>query len=234
MNPNSSKHILCFRAFQGHSGRNLVDPALQDNVLLPEDVTEYINHIGNASEMHSIIRGGLIPGGRSLERDRQSVFFTTVNPMDDDQSTEESLCDLDKPRIVPCRNTWMPHQNTVYWCNFKLAQKRGLQFYQTRSHAIVLCNTLPAICIEKAVCMKTEEDLFHKVHQSPRVPRIALKPVDNKINLIKKQENPQTTTAHRKEVTEKPVAVASITGFLTYLFLLSNDKTRIAKKRSES
>ena len=41
-------------------------------------------------------------------------------------------------------------KNTVYWCNLKLAQKKGLQFYQTRSHAIVLYNTLPAICIEKA------------------------------------------------------------------------------------
>ena len=46
-------------------------------------------------------------------RDRQSVFFTTVNPMDDDQSMEEILCDLDKPRIAPYKNTWRPHQNTV-------------------------------------------------------------------------------------------------------------------------
>ena len=41
------------------------------------------------------------------------------------------------------------HQNTVYWCNLKLAQRKGLQFYQTRSNAIVLFNTLLAICIEK-------------------------------------------------------------------------------------
>ena len=94
--------------------------------------------------------------------------------MDDDQSMEEIRCDLDKPRIAPYRNTWRPHQNTVYWCNLKLALKRGLQFYQTRSHAIVLCNTLPAICIEKAVCMKIEEELYHKVYQSPRLPRVFL------------------------------------------------------------
>ena len=61
LNPNSSKHFLYFRAIQGHSGGNLVDPALQDNVLLPEDFTEYIYHVGNASEIHSIIRSGLIP-----------------------------------------------------------------------------------------------------------------------------------------------------------------------------
>ena len=43
LNPNSSTHFLYFRAIQGHSGGNLVGPALQNNVLLPEDFTEYIS-----------------------------------------------------------------------------------------------------------------------------------------------------------------------------------------------
>ena len=45
LNPNSSTHFLYLRAIQGHSGDNLVDPALQDNVLLPDDFTGYIYHI---------------------------------------------------------------------------------------------------------------------------------------------------------------------------------------------
>ena len=60
LNPNSSKHFLYFRAIQGHSGGNLVDPTLQDNVLLPDDFAEYIYHIGNANELHSVIKSGLI------------------------------------------------------------------------------------------------------------------------------------------------------------------------------
>ena len=60
LSPNSSEHVLCFRAIQGHSGGNLVDPTLQDNVLLPYDFADYIYHIGNAHDMHSIIQGGLI------------------------------------------------------------------------------------------------------------------------------------------------------------------------------
>ena len=60
LNPNSSEHFLYLRAIQGHSGGNLVDPALQDNVLLPDDFAEYIYHIGNAHDMHSVIQGGLI------------------------------------------------------------------------------------------------------------------------------------------------------------------------------
>ena len=83
-----------------------MDPELQDNVLLPKRFTEYIYHGGNASEVHSIFRCGLIPGGQSLKRDRQSVFFTAVNPMDDDQSMEETRCDLAKPTIAPYKNTW--------------------------------------------------------------------------------------------------------------------------------
>ena len=59
LNPNSSKHFLYFRAIQGHSGGNLVDPTLQQNVLLPDDFAEYISHIGNANELHSIIKSGL-------------------------------------------------------------------------------------------------------------------------------------------------------------------------------
>ena len=46
LNPKSSKHFLYFRASQGHSAGKLVDPALQYNVLLPDDFAEYIYHIG--------------------------------------------------------------------------------------------------------------------------------------------------------------------------------------------
>ena len=89
---------------------------------------------------------------------------------------EETPCDLTKPRIAPYKNTWKRFQNTVFWCNLKLAQERVLQFYQTRSRAVVLCNTLPAACIEKAVCMKTQDEFCQKVRLTPRVPRVVLKP----------------------------------------------------------
>ena len=73
-----------------------------------------------------------------------------------------------KPRIAPYKHTWRAHHNTVYWCNLKLAQRKGVHFSQTRSHAITLSSTLPAICIEKMVCMKTVEELYCKVCQSPQ------------------------------------------------------------------
>ena len=78
------------------------------------------------------------------------------------------------PRITVYKNTWRVHQHTVYWCN--LAQRKGLQFYQTRSHAIALFNTPLAICFEKVVYIKIGEDVHCKLHQSTRLPRVVLTP----------------------------------------------------------
>ena len=58
----------------------------------------------------------------------------------------------------------------MFWVDIKLAQKNGLKFYQTRSNAIILHNTLPAYCIPKVVRMETGEFICEKVYESPRMP----------------------------------------------------------------
>ena len=75
LNPNYPHQFLYLRASQGHSG-STINPALQDNVLLPEGFTENIYHVGNGKELRSIVNHGLIPGGVSLKTGRQAVFFT--------------------------------------------------------------------------------------------------------------------------------------------------------------
>ena len=62
----SGQEILYLGALQGHSGRNLVDPSLQDNVLIPNNFFENIFRIGCAINLHSIITSGLIPRGQNL------------------------------------------------------------------------------------------------------------------------------------------------------------------------
>ena len=74
----------------------------------------------------------------------------------------ETLCDLSQARIAPYKKTWKPFQNTVFWCILKLAQQRGLQFYQTKSNAVILHDTLLAEFIEKAICMKTKDQLYQE------------------------------------------------------------------------
>ena len=109
---------------------------------------------------------------KSIKKERHAVFFTAANPMFVDQHKKAEY-DLTNPRIAVYKNTWTIHQHTWYWCNLKLAQRKGLQFYQTRSNAIIFYNTLTAICIEKVENMKSGEELYNKVYQSPRLPRRA-------------------------------------------------------------
>ena len=105
---------------------------------------------------------GLIPGGVRLKTGRHAVFFTVVNPMDNQDGLGETLCDLSQERIAPYKNTWKYFRNTYFWCKLKLAQQRGLQFYQTKSNAVILYDTLLAEFIENAICMKTKVQLFQR------------------------------------------------------------------------
>ena len=81
--------------YQGHSGRTLLDPSLQDNVVIPDGFFKYIYHVGCAMNLHSIINSGLIPGGQNLSN-RQTVFFLPVDPMD-------------KNARILTRSTWKHH-----------------------------------------------------------------------------------------------------------------------------
>ena len=167
---SSGQEILFPRALQGHSGRNPIDPSLQDNVLIPDNFFDYIYHVGCAINLHSITNSGLIPGGQNLGKERQTVFFTTVNPLNKEHKDPYEL-DLTKPRLVWYKQkTWKRHQDTVYWVDTQLAQRKGLKFYQTRCNAVILYNTLPASCIQKVVVMESGEIKFEKVYMSPRPP----------------------------------------------------------------
>ena len=166
---SSGQEILYLRALQGHSGRNPIDPTLQDNVLIPNNFFEYIYHFGCAVSLHSITNSGLIAGRQNSSRERQTVFSIAVNPMNKNHKDPQEL-DLTKPRLASYKQKWKRHQDTVYWVDIQLAQRKGLKFYQTRSNTIFLYDTLPAYCISKAVVMKSEEIIYQKVFVSPRPP----------------------------------------------------------------
>ena len=154
----SGEEILCLRALQGHSGRNSIDPELQDNVFIQNNFFDYIYHIGCA--LHSMTNSGLIPGGQNLSK-RQTVFFTSVNPLKKEHRDPDKI-DLDAPRLA-----WY---HTVFCVDIKLAHQKGFKFYQTRSNTIILCDTLPAYCIPKAIMMETGEIIYERVYGSPRPP----------------------------------------------------------------
>ena len=93
---DSSGTILYLRALQGHSGRNLIDPSLQDNFVIPDDFFKYICHVACAINLHFIINSGLIPGNQNLSN-RQTVFF--LDPMDKEHKDPDTI-DLRATRPV--------------------------------------------------------------------------------------------------------------------------------------
>ena len=161
--------IFYLRALQGHSGRNLIEPSLQDNVVIQSGFFQHIYHIGCAFNLHSIINNGFIPGGQNSSK-RQTVFFLPIDPRNKEHKDPERI-DLNVPRRAQyMHNAWKKHQDAVYWVDIDLTIREGLTFYQTRSNAIILQGTLPAYCIPKVVRLKTGEVLYEKSYMSPRPP----------------------------------------------------------------
>ena len=112
--------IIYLRALQGHSGSNLIDPMLQDNVVIGTGIFHYIYHVGSTFNLHSITNNGLIPGGQDLSR-RQTVFFLPVDPRDENHKDPEHI-DFSVPRRARyLQNAWKRHQDTVFWIDIDLA-----------------------------------------------------------------------------------------------------------------
>ena len=158
---DDSGRILYLRALQGHSGSNLIDPTLQDNVVIGTGIFHYIYHIGCAFNLHSIINNGLIPGGQDSSR-RQTVFFLPIDPRDENHKDPEHI-DFSVPRRARyVHSAWKRHQDAVFCVDIDLAIREGLTFYQTRSNAIILQGTLPAYYIPTVERLKTGEVLYER------------------------------------------------------------------------
>ena len=82
----------------------------------------------------------------------------------DKSHKDPDVIDLSVPRHAQyLHKAWKRHQDAVFWVDINLAIKKGLTFYQTRSNAIILQETLPACCIPKVVRMRRSVPLRQKV-----------------------------------------------------------------------
>ena len=166
---DDSGRILHFRGLQGHSGSNLNDPTLQDNVVIGSGIFHYIYHIGCAFNLHSFINNGLILGGQDSSR-RQTVFFLPIDPRDKDHEDLEHIYFSVPRRARYVHSAWKRHQDAVFCVDINLAIREGLTFYQTRSNVNILQGTLPAYCIPKVERLKTGEVLYERPYLSFRPP----------------------------------------------------------------
>ena len=95
---HQDKKFFYLWALQGHSGRNLIDLSLQDNVLIPNDFFEYIYHIGCAINLQFIVNSLLRKGGQNWNK-RQTVFFTSVDLLNKEHE-DPDVIDLNASRLV--------------------------------------------------------------------------------------------------------------------------------------
>ena len=71
---DSSGTILYLRALQGHSGRNLIDPSLQDNVVIPGGFFKYIYHVGCANQFTFHHQFRIDTGRSKFEQQTDSIL----------------------------------------------------------------------------------------------------------------------------------------------------------------
>ena len=77
---------------------NLKAPELMGHVAIPYNWKEFLFHRGCSFDVTSILKSGLIAGGRESKEGKQTIFFTLLNPFGDDPDEEEPGDDLSKLR----------------------------------------------------------------------------------------------------------------------------------------
>ena len=162
--------IVYLRALQGHSGRNLIDPSLQDNVVIQSGFFQHIYHIECAflifilsSTMDWYLEVRIQAGDReysSCPVIQETKGIKILQRLTSMNHVVHNTC------TVLGRNIKTRYFGLILILRFK----KGLTFYQTRSNAIIFQGTLPAYCIPKVVRLKTGEVLYEKAYMSPRPP----------------------------------------------------------------
>ena len=147
----SSGAILYLRVFQGRSGRSLIDPTLQDNVVIPSGLlkdniicpnifSQNIHHVGYATKKKISIR----------DWHREDKIWTT-----------HLWIPWTKIVGILTRSIWK--HSIMHNIDINLALKKGLKFYQTPK-------TFAACCFPKVVSMEIGEGTHKKVCMSRRLP----------------------------------------------------------------
>ena len=105
---------------------------------------------------------------------KEDSLSSSLKPFGD-HPDEELSDDLPKPRKVHYHSTWKNTQDAAYWINFVRAQDKGLRFWQTRSQAEIVHNSVPTDCIDKVIPQKGERTLFERLSTPRPAPKIVIK-----------------------------------------------------------
>ena len=107
---------------------------------------------------------------RIQARDRRRYSFCLLIPEIKGTKILNILTSLYRVVHNTCIKHGKRHQDAADWVDINLDMRKGLKFYQIRSNAIILQETLPAYCIPKVVRLKIGEVLYEKSYMSLRPP----------------------------------------------------------------
>ena len=173
---NSCDDLLYIRAIRGHTGGEVIAPELMGHVAIPIEWKEFLFHRGYSFNTNP--RYGTHRSGKESKEGRQTVFFTPLDPWRD-ETEEEFDSDLFKSRTVHYQSKWKYSQDVVYLIHVTKTQEKTLTFCKTRSHVIIVHDSVSADCIEKMVSENGETILQQRLSTSRSAPRIILKSVWN-------------------------------------------------------
>ena len=78
-------------------------------------------------------------------------------------------------RRHPMLRKWKDNQNAVYWVRLSTAQDQGLEFWQTKSFAIMTYAAIPGECIGRVTSQNGERVDFERLETPRPVPKVTLK-----------------------------------------------------------
>ena len=144
--------------------------------MIPYKWKRLIYHVGRARDQYAIAEIGLVAGGEEREEGRQTIFFTPLDAFSKDANEAESVTDLKKPRKVKYQIHWRPEQDAVYWIHLSTAQDAGLEFWKTRSNAIVTYQSVLKESVVKVVSESGKRDVFARQLTPRERPKVTLRP----------------------------------------------------------
>ena len=118
-------------------------------------------------------------GEKEKDNARQAVFLTPTNTNGNDLEGEKPHDDYTVPQKVPCVTCWKHNQNAVYCVRLSKAQDQGLEFWQTKSFAIMTFATIPRDCTDRVTAQNGERVLFERLETPRSAPKLTLKRIGN-------------------------------------------------------
>ena len=147
---DSSEKLIHLRAVQRHSVGALVDPALLESLnstwmeIVPLPRRRFL---GDA--LHHASRACRRRKGR--QRRTADCLPYCLGPHG---HPTRSIRIYRNHERYNTKSKWKMTQDVMYWINSRIAEDKGLTFWQTRSRAFILYDSVPADCIEKLVSTK--------------------------------------------------------------------------------